>query len=199
MDNYIITINREFGSGGREIGKKVAKKLGIECYDSRLIQIASEYGKVDLDRISYLEEQKANPLLYAVQPVTHIEKDGYSPPPNDMIFHLESAVIKEIAKRESCIIIGRCSDYVLRKHSNVHSVFIYASMEEKTKRIINRYEKFDEKKAAALIKRVDKKRGAYYNYYTNKKWDDKESYDLCLNSGKLGIDDCALLLEHFKK
>ncbi|MDD3142069.1 MAG: cytidylate kinase-like family protein [Lachnospiraceae bacterium] len=199
MANNIITISREFGSGGREIGKKLAEQLGVECYDSRLIQMASEFGKVDLERISYLEEQKANPLLYTVHNELQNEKTGYGIPANDIIFNLQSAVIKQLAKREPCIIVGRCADYVLKDFPNVYSVFVFSDMENRVKRIIERYDKFDDKNARALIKREDKKRKAYYNYYTNKQWDDKDSYDICINSGKLGIERCVKLLASLNK
>ncbi len=196
MSNKIITIGREFGSGGREIGLKLALALGIECYDSRLIEMASEDGKVDIERLREVEEKKANSLLYSVYSDYTTIPNGYGLPMNDVLFNLQSKVIMELAKKESCIIIGRCADYVLKDMNDVLNVFIYADNSFKNKRIMDKYD-VSEREAASMMKKQDKQRSYYYNFYTDNRWGRKESYDLTLNSSRLGIDKCVSILKDY--
>lgn len=194
MGNHIITIGREFGSGGREIGKKLAKELGIECYDSRLIEMAAEYGEIDRSILEHAEEKKANSLLYTVYHEVANEKTGYGLPINDMLFNLQSEVIRQLAEKESCIIIGRCADYVLAGKKDVHSVFIHADMEMRVKRIMEKYE-VSKREAAAMIKKKDKERSSYYNFFTSHSWGDKKYYDVFVNSSSIGINGTVQILK----
>ena len=198
MGNHIITIAREFGSGGREIGKKLAAELGIECYDSRLIEMAADYGEIDPAILKQAEEKKASSLLYTVYHEMANEKTGYGLPLNDMLFNLQSEVIRQLAEKESCIIIGRCADYVLSGRMHVHSVFIYADMEMRQDRIMKKYE-VSKKEATAMIKKKDKERSSYYNFFTDRHWGKKESYDMTINSSSVGIDGAVQLLKELFK
>lgn len=194
--NTIITIGREFGSGGREIGQKAAKALQLECYDTRLIQMAAEQGSMNADVLSSVDEKRASPWLYSYSSsgdyITN-PQTGYNISMNDRAFHLQSNVIQQLAQRESCIIVGRCADYVLRNFKNVFSVFIQADMESRVQRIMSKYD-MAEKEARAMIKKMDKERSLYYNYFTDKRWGRPDGYSMILDSSKLGVDTCVNML-----
>lgn len=198
MGNHVITIGRQFGSGGREIGKKLAAELGVECYDSCLIDMAAEYGEIDPAVLKRAEEKKASSLLYTVYHEMANEKTGYGLPLNDMLFNLQSEVIRQLAEKESCIIIGRCADYVLAGKKRVHSVFIYADMEMRIDRIMKKYE-VSRKEAITMIKKKDKERSSYYNFFTDRKWGQKESYDITINSSSVGIDGAIQIMKELFK
>lgn len=155
MANTIITIGRQFGSGGHEIGKIAAKELGIECYDSRLIQMASEKSCIGMEHLKPVDEKRANPWLYTVPSDYSNEMTGFGLPMNDMLFNVQSQVIRQLADRESCIIVGRCADSVLESYPNVISVFIRANMPERIKRITER-QNISSREAESLIKKRDK-------------------------------------------
>lgn len=198
MEISIITIGRQVGSGGSYIGHEAAKRLGIECYDKRLIEYASQYGNLDEKAVRYAEEKRANPFFYTVPREAQNERTGRGIPINDMVFNLQSAVIEELAKKP-CVIIGRCADYVLRGRTGIYSVFIYADMESRIKRICET-RNLTEMQAEAVIRREDRERKKYYECYTGKKWGTKESYDICLNSGKFGLEYCIdLICAYYKK
>lgn len=185
MSNRIITISREFGSGGRTIGRMAAQKLGIPCYDQELIEkIAQESGIVK----TYVEEKSENIeggwLSFAVG------RDYYGHSLQDDLFRVQTKVIRELAEKESCVIIGRCSDYILRDFDNVLTVFIHASMEKRAERIVTQYGE-TEKDPVARLKEKDKKRKAYYQLYTDRQWGETENYHIALDSGALGLDRCA--------
>lgn len=185
MSNRIITISREFGSGGRTIGRMAAQKLGIPCYDQELIEkIAQESGIVK----TYVEEKSENIeggwLSFAVG------RDYYGHSLQDDLFRAQTKVIRELAEKESCVIIGRCSDYILRDFDNVLTVFIHASMEKRAERIVTQYGE-TEKDPVARLKEKDKKRKAYYQLYTDRQWGETENYHIALDSGALGLDRCA--------
>lgn len=133
MANTIITIGRQFGSGGHEIGKLAAQKLGIECYDSRLIQLASEKSCIGMEHLKPVDEKRANPWLYTVPSDYSNEMTGFGLPMNDMLFNVQSQIIRQLADKESCIIVGRCADSVLESYPNVISVFIRANHPERVK------------------------------------------------------------------
>ena len=157
MANTIITIGRQFGSGGHEIGKLAAQKLGIECYDSRLIQLASEKSCIGMEHLKPVDEKRANPWLYTVPSDYSNEMTGFGLPMNDMLFNVQSQIIRQLADKESCIIVGRCADSVLESYPNVISVFIRANHPERVKRIMER-QNISAKEAETLIKKMDKDR-----------------------------------------
>ena len=188
MKNRIITISREFGSGGRTIGKKVAEALGIACYDSELIEkIAAESG-FHKNYIKEAGEYAPGGILASA--FAH----GTAGPTNeDYIRKIQCRIITELAEKESCVIVGRCVDYILRDKADCLRVFIHADMAFRAKRIV---EVYGEREASPeqRLKEKDKRRAAYHRFYTDMKWGHAQNYDLTLNSGTLGIDRCAELI-----
>ncbi|MEQ2562638.1 cytidylate kinase-like family protein [Ventrimonas sp. CLA-AP-H27] len=193
--NRIITIGRQIGSGGSEIGTEVAKRLGIKCYDKQLIELACNYGELDQDVLAAAEEKRPNPFFYSVPRQMQNDKTGRGIAINDMVFNVQSEVIRQLAEKESCVIIGRCADYVLREQPGVTSVFVYADMDARIRRIME-VRKLTRDDAITLIKKTDKSRRNYYECYTGKRWGAGASYDVTLNSAELGIDTCVDLICH---
>ena len=192
MSNTIITIGRQYGSGGREIGEKLAEKLGYGFYDQHLIELAAEKGNYDPKRLEEVDEKKANVWLYSV-PVEAHAISGMGKPINDLLFSLQTEVIKQIALKASCVIIGRCADSVLKEEKKLYSVFIYADLPSRIQRVMAR-QGVSEKEAAELIKKTDKQRSCYYNFYSDKRWGHRDSYHISLDSGRLGVDTCVEIL-----
>ena len=182
----VITVSREYGSGGRYVGRLIADKLGIKFYDKEFItQLALETGLSE----EYIEsnEQKRD-TLSGLNNGYYFGLDN-----SDELFIKESEMIKEVAEKESCVIIGRCSDFILKDRENVVKVFIYSDMEDKIKRATEIYG-FDKNKAEKEIKRIDKLRSNHYKYYTEKEWNDHSNYDICINSDTLGVEKSADLI-----
>ena len=196
--NLIITIGRQYGSGGREIGMRLAEELGIKCYDSELLTKAAKVSGMSEEIFEKHDEKPTNSFLYSLVMDTYATGYNaaafYDMPLNHKVFLAQFNAIKEIAKEESCVIVGRCADYALEDYPNVLSVYIHAPLESRVKRIMDKYE-LSEEKAKEAIQKTDKKRAAYYNYFTNKKWGDSESYDFCINSSLLGIDGTVDLIK----
>lgn len=202
MSNLIITIGRQCGSGGREIGNRLAEKLNIKCYDKELLTLAAKQSGLCKELFETHDERPTNSFLYSLIMDTY--SMGYTTssfldmPLNHKVFLAQFDTIKKLAEEESCIIVGRCADYALADHPNRTSVFISADMDAKIERISKLYDMTKEKAKDTIIK-TDKKRSNYYNYYSNKKWGDVGSYDLCLNSTRLGIEGTVdLILEYIK-
>ncbi|HIR87636.1 MAG TPA: cytidylate kinase-like family protein [Candidatus Fimimorpha faecalis] len=202
MSNLIITIGRQCGSGGREIGNRLAEKLNIKCYDKELLTLAAKQSGLCKELFETHDERPTNSFLYSLVMDTY--SMGYTTssfldmPLNHKVFLAQFDTIKKLAEEESCIIVGRCADYALADHPNRTSVFISADMDAKIERISKLYDMTKEKAKDTIIK-TDKKRSNYYNYYSNKKWGDVGSYDLCLNSTRLGIEGTVdLILEYIK-
>ena len=194
MANKIYTIGREFGSGGREVGEKLAAKLGIKLYDKELLQQAAKDSGFCEEIFENHDEKPTNSFLYSLVMDTY--SFGYSSsgftdmPMNHKVFLAQFDAIKKIADEGPCILVGRCADYALESYKNVVSVFIHADLDARIRRIARIYNLTDAK-AKDMILKTDKKRAGYYNYYTNKKWSDSKSYELCLTSSELGIDGTA--------
>ena len=200
----IITIARQYGSGGREIGEMVAKKLGIPLYDKELITEAATRGKLDENVTKIAEESAANSLLYTLAMGSNVLGTtmhfGYKMPLNDKLFILQSDVIKEYAREESCVIIGRCADYVLRDEENLFKVFIYADLDHRQERIAKRHPELKSVQIIDVISKTDKRRASYYNFYTGNKWGKYDNYDIAINSSTLGVEGTAdLICECAKK
>lgn len=190
MSKKIITIGRQFGSGGHLIGEKVAEKLGYAYYDRKLLDLAAEKSGMSHSVVKEADEKAANPWYYAAMSQSGAAM-GINLCTNDAIFNAQSEIIKDIANTEDAVIVGRCSDYILRNHDcELLSVFIYAPLEARIKRTMER-DKISESEAASKIKRHDKQRKLYYDFYTDKKWSAHESYNLTLNSEVFGIDGAA--------
>ena len=196
----IITIGREYGSGGREIGRLLAEKLGIKCYDKELLTLASKESGLSEELFKSNDEKPTNSFLYSLVMDTY--SVGYSTssfidmPLNHKVFMAQYDTIKKLAESESCVIVGRCADYALKNCPECISVFIKASMEFKIDRIMKLYD-YSENKAKDIITKTNKKRSNYYNFYTNKRWADSRSYDLCIDSSELGIDNSVELIMHY--
>lgn len=194
----VITIARQYGSGGREIGEQVAKLLGIPLYDKEMIKDAAEAGKLDEGVIKEVEETAANSLLYTLAMGSNIlgttAHFGYKMPLNDKLFILQSEIIKKYAAEGSCVIIGRCSDYVLRENEGVFRIFIYGDIEHRRQRVIERHPEIKESTVIDVINKTDKRRMSYYNFYTGGKWGKYDNYDMAINSSTLGIEGAAQLI-----
>lgn len=194
----IITIARQYGSGGREIGERVAKLLGIPLYDKEMIKDAAEAGELDEGIIKEVEETAANSLLYTLAMGSNIlgttAHFGYKMPLNDKLFILQSEIIKKYADEGSCVIIGRCSDYVLRERDDVFRIFIYGDIEHRRQRVIERHPEIKESTVIDVINKTDKRRMSYYNFYTGGKWGKYDNYDMAINSSTLGIEGAAQLI-----
>lgn len=198
----VITISREFGSGGKEIGKKLAERLGIPFYDKELLEEASKQSGICEELFHKHDETYTSSLLYSLVTGAYpISADGkFYPdmPLNHKIFLAQFDAMKSIAQKGPCVIIGRCADYILKNDFRTISFFIYADMEEKKKRISERYD-LGKEKIEDFIRKTDKRRASYYNYYADKKWGVATHYNLCVSSSQLGIDKTVDLLEAYVK
>jgi len=187
--NKVITISREFGSGGRTIGRKVALKLGIKCYDQELIEeIAKQSGFAE-EYIKERGEYMASSGIGAF--FGGRDYNGHSI--QDELWGIQRQVIEDIAEKEPCVIVGRCADYILKDKADLLTVFIHSSMENRAARIVNVYGETDEAPEKRL-KDKDKRRKAFYQLYTDLKWGDVRNYQVALDSGIIGIDKCADLV-----
>jgi cytidylate kinase len=191
----VITIARQYGSGGREIGERVAAELGIPIFDKQLITDAAAKGNLNEDVLKKTDESAANSLLYTLAMGSNVVGTsihfGYKMPINDKLFILQSEVIKNYAKEGSCIIIGRCSDYVLRDEENVFRLFIYGDLEHRKERVQIRHPELKSSQIIDVINKTDKRRASYYNFYTGNKWGKYDNYDMAINSSTLGIEGTA--------
>lgn len=194
----IITIARQYGSGGREIGEKVASMLNIPIFDKQLITDAAAKGNLNEDVLRRTDESAANSLLYTLAMGSNVVGTsmhfGYKMPINDKLFILQSEVIKAYAAEGSCVIIGRCSDYVLREEENVFRIFIYGDIEHRKERVQSRHPELKTSQIIDVINKTDKRRASYYNFYTGNKWGKYDNYDMAINSSTLGIEDTAELI-----
>ena len=197
--NTIITIGRQFGSGGREIGEMVADHFGIKCYEKELLSRAAKESGFCEEMIQNHDERPTNSFLYNLVMDTY--SFGYNSssfvdmPISHKVFLAQFDTIKKIAKEEPCIIVGRCADYALSDLPNVLNLFIYGDEECKIKRIRERFSDItSNEKAREMMIKKDKQRQSYYNYYSSKKWGRADSYDLCINSSILGIEGTVKLI-----
>ena len=203
MANKIYTIGREFGSGGREVGEKLAAKLGIKLYDKELLQQAAKDSGFCEEIFENHDEKPTNSFLYSLVMDTY-SVSGYSAAPfldmplNHKVFLAQFETIKKIAEKESCVIVGRCADYALSDNPDCINIFIHADLDVRIKNV-SRNLNITENKARDFINKTDKQRASYYNYYTSKKWGDSKSYNLSLDAGKLGTDNCVEMILKFRE
>lgn len=191
MANVVITIARGYGSGGRTIGKMLAKELGVPYYDRELLRLASDESGINEELFAKADETVKNSLLYKIAKRTY---SGELIPPdrddfisNDNLFNYQAKVIKELAATESCVIVGRCADYILKDMDHVIKVFVHAPLEDCIDRLEEMYGE-NRKDLERKILSIDKKREAYYRYYTGCSWNDAKHYDLCINTSKMSFD-----------
>ena len=194
MKKTIITIERQYGSGGSAIGKLTAEKLGINCYNRQILEMTAERCGIAPEYLESAEENVPTSFLYSLllsaNPARTMEENL---PLSDKVFLMESRIINEIAEKEkSFVLVGRCGSYILEE-KGCFSVYIYADPEFRVKRAIKEYE-IAENKAESVMKKADKRRETFYNVNTGRLWQDKDQYSLCLNSAELGDDLCAELI-----
>ena len=194
----IITITREFGSGGREIGKKVADRLGIKFYDKELLQEAAKESGFNKKFFERNDEHKGflKVLFSSFAPIFG-NSDPYANQLSDeSLFKFQSDAIRKAANEGSCVFVGRTADYVLRDYKNTINIFITANMDQRIQRVCKRFD-LDRAAARKFIKGHEDERASYYNYYTGKRWGHAESYDLCINSSLLGIEETERFIARF--
>lgn len=194
MENTVITIARQYGSGGKTIGAMLAKRLGINCYSHEILRLASDesginerlFGETD-ERLKISSWFKPLKRPYEGGLISPVSSDFTS---DENLFNYQAKVMKDLAANESCVIIGRCADYVLKQHPKVLSVFIHADKQFCLDRAMERHS-MSVREMEKYIEKTDKKRADFYKYYTGREWTDARNYDLCLNSGKLGFEKCV--------
>ena len=196
----IITVGRQLGSGGREIGKKLSEALNIAYFDKEIIEITAKESGFNKKLFEQADESTKKGLSTGIlgmrfpfigdSPIVY----GYGALSNEMLFQIQSDVIRNLADKHSCIFIGRCADYILRERTDCFSVFICADDEDRIRRIIE-HENVSVEKARDLLVSIDKKRAAFYNYYSNKTWGMASSYNICINSSVFGIDGTVSILK----
>lgn len=198
--NTVITIGRQFGSAGREIGEKLAAYFGIKCYDKELLSRAAKESGFCEEMLENHDERPTNSFLYNLVMDTY--SFGYNAssfvdmPISQKVFLAQFDTIKKIASEGPCVIVGRCADYALSDFENSMHLFIYADEETRIRRISKKYD-VSEAKARDMIVKKDKQRQSYYNYYSSKKWGRADSYDLCINSSVLGVDGTVRLISQY--
>ena len=192
--NLIITIGRQSGSGGKKIGEMLAEKLGVKCYDKELLAQAAKHSGLCEELFEKHDERPTSSFLYSLVMDSYsmgYTATGYSDMPiNHKVFLAQFDAIKKIADEGPCILVGRCADYALSEYKDCFSVFVHADIDWRINRLSQKHNK-TAKEAKDMINKTDKSRSSYYNYYTNKKWGAASSYNLCVDSSKLGIDGAA--------
>lgn len=195
----VITISRQYGSGGRFIGRKLAEALNIPFYDKELITMAAEESGMSRELFEKADEKATSSLLYTLSMNSYLLHGMAGVPDlplNDKVFLIQSEVIRKLAAKGPCVIVGRCADYILREHPGSVNVYIYSDMEDRVERATTYYN-LSADRAREQIQKMDKKRATYYNFYTNQKWGRAENYDLSLNSAKIGIEGCVEVIRSF--
>lgn len=196
--HFVITLGRQFGSGGRLIGEKLANKLGFSYYDKELINIASRESGLGAEFFEQADEKSKFNLFGGLLGLrAGISADDFMNNylSNETLFKIQSDVIRELAAKQSCVFVGRCADYILRDNPNGISIFITANTDDRIKRVEQRQPELAKEKIKDLLEKTDKKRAGYYDYYTNKEWGTAKAYDLCINSSLLGVEETVDFLE----
>lgn len=199
----VITIGRQYGSKGHEIGEKLSEALGYAFYDKKLVEIAAEKSNLPDDTVKKIDEKATSSLLYSLATGSYSIRGMSGPlyyemPLNDKLFLAQSDIIKNIAAKENSIIVGRCADYVLDDCEDIRhiSIFFHAPTEHRIKRVMDVYG-LDYKHAKDKVIKTDKQRKTYYSYYTNKEWGKVSNYDLCINTGIFSVDDIVNMIANY--
>lgn len=200
-EKYVINIGRQLGSGGKDIGEKLAARLGIGFYDKELINLASEESGLCKELFEKADEKASQSLIGGVFGMRFpFVSEGVMPSlnclSNDALFKIQSDVIRQLATEKSCLFVGRCADYILREHPRCANIFISASKEDRIQRLC-RMHQIHEDAAEAMLEKADKKRAEYYNYYSFKTWGAAGTYHLCIDSSTLGIDETVEFIEEY--
>ena len=197
----VITIARSYGSGGKTLGKLLADKMGINCYDREIIRMASDSSGINEELFGRVDEKLKKSPLFGIVRSNPYKGNGVIPPESsnfvsdDNLFNYQAQVIKELAEKESCIIIGRCADYVLKDNPNVIRLYLYAPLEDCIKRVMAQ-NSITEKETIKKIETIDKYRSDYYKYYTGKEWNDARNYDFCLNTTSMSYEKLIQVVEN---
>ena len=197
MKNLIITISRQYGSGGRQIGQQLAKELNLPFYDKEIIDLAAKESGLAADFIRGQEQQLTQSLLFSI--VTNFTSNAGAFNPNmlslsDQVYLAEAKAIRSLADKGSCVMVGRCADWVLEKDYDVLRVFVCAPIETRCKRAVEEYGDKAENIQKA-VQNIDKQRTRYCQHYCDKAWEDADNYDLCLNSGTISLDQCVAIIK----
>ena len=197
MGNLIVTISREFGSGGRKVGELLALQLNVPFYEKEIIEITAEKSGLSPEFIASAEENTRRSFLFNIATASYPDMKysyQYDTPITDKAFFAQSAVVRELAERNSCVIVGRCADYLLRDEERILRVFITAKHEDRMKRIIEEYG-VEEKDAASKIKKTDKARASYTRHYTGEEWGSIRNHDLVINTSFTGVDGAVEVIK----
>lgn len=194
MENIVITIARQYGSGGKTVGSMVADRLGIPCYNREILRMASDESGINEKLFAQADEKIKKSALFRISKSVY-EGELLPPDSDDFVstrnlFNYQAKIIKKLAETESCVIVGRCADYILRNYPNVMSVFVHAPHDFCMEQAMLR-SSMTEREMEKFIAKTDKYRGEYYHYYTGQEWSSALHYDLCLDSSKLGFDKCV--------
>ena len=203
MDNHtVFTIGRQFGSGGRQVGRTLAEELGIPFFDKELIAISAQDSGLSEALFTNADEKATSSIFYSLVMGNYPMASGAlgvtEMPLNDQLFLIQSKTIKRLAEEGPCVIVGRCADYILRDMENVLNIFIHANLDRRVERAVEVYEVAKNKAEDTCLK-ADKQRANFYNYYSDRKWGMCKTYDLSLDSSKLGIEGCAQQIVLFEK
>ena len=203
MKNIAITIARQYGSGGREIGKKLAQKLNIDFFDKEILSITAKKNGLNEKMFEEVDEKPTNSFLYSLAMGAYAMDGHYiyqgdiTPSINDRVYQMQSEIIKELSDQKSCIFVGRCADYILEDHACLIKIFIAADMEDRKKRVALREPGLSERKLEVLIVKTDKRRANYYSYHTNLKWGVADNYDLSLNTSRISPENAVELIAKY--
>ncbi len=194
MGTKIITIERQYATGGRKIAKMVAEKLGIPYYNNHILELAGEKIGLPADYLQDVEETTSGSLLFSLAMAATVNATGVTLMSlSQQLFHAEEEIINEIVKEGPCVIVSRCSGHILREREDCLNVFIYGEKEKRVKRAIDVYN-IAPNEAESMVRKMDKRRANFYNTNVQKKWSDRDNYHLCLDSGTLGIEKCVDLI-----
>lgn len=202
MSHTVITIARQYGSGGKTIGKMLAEDLGIHCYNREILRMASDESGISEELFGRADERLKSSLLYRIAKKVYtgevIPPDSDDFVSNDNLFNYQAKILKQLADEESYVAIGRCADYVLKDYDGVVSVFIHAPFDFCLEQAMKKFSKTEDE-MRKYIHKTDKHRGDYYKYYTGQEWYDARNYDLCLDSSKLGFEGCVEAIKAYMK
>lgn len=196
MNNLVITVGREFGSGGRTVAKLVAEYFHINCYDKSILELAAQKTGLNAGFIKHYDEKAVSRLGLLTGQSFYLPSNYVKADVHAEVYYSQFNVIRELAAKEPCIIVGRVGNYILRNEPNMVSVFVSANEEDRIKRVMG-YENISEAQAKKSIVKHDKDRSRYYNFFSETKWGEAKSYDICVNTSKLGIEGAAKIIETY--
>lgn len=202
MEKYVITIARGYGSGGRTIGKMLAEKLGINYYDREILRLASDESGINEELFAKADEKLKSSLLFKI--AKNIYKGELLTPDNDdflssdNLFNYQAKVLKELAKRESFVVIGRCADFILKDEQNIIRVFVHAPLEHCIE-VVEGMSSMSRKEIEQFILKTDRQRANYYKYHTGREWNDSRNYDLCINTNELSFDKGVEIIKAYRE